>query len=327
MTDALEKSAELMAKRSQEPVSLISRSIDRLSEQTNELDDRLSVRIVELEQSNNKMRGTVEDVSLMMKNSLQDTANVTGQIVAHSKQINEQIGTQKSGLIDLVDELERRTIEIASLLQNQSQNLTDTLNISESQIGLLGQTLFERSDSMLDRVADVSQEVSQMEGRITIALESIERKAFETGNSIHENVEKISLLADRTTPDCERMIEAAEALEAKYAKLRESYLESTETATGCLTDIGQRLDDRLEKLRVGVVEGSQSILGMSENLGNTLTDIRQSAEDAQDSLARVQNGVTGRIDDLQLVTDQVRSKVEMLQKKSGCLYSRYCCCG
>ncbi|MBE2190746.1 MAG: hypothetical protein IAE63_01050 [Alphaproteobacteria bacterium] len=314
VTDALEKSAELMAKRSQEPVSLISRSIDRLSEQTNELDDRLSVRIVELEQSNNKMRGTVEDVSLMMKNSLQDTANVTGQIVAHSKQINEQIGTQKSGLIDLVDELERRTIEIASLLQNQSQNLTDTLNISESQIGLLGQALFERSDSMLDRVADVSQEVSQMEGRITIALESIERKAFETGNSIHENVEKISLLADRTTPDCERMIEAAEALEAKYAKLRESYLESTETATGCLTDIGQRLDDRLEKLRVGVVEGSQSILGMSENLGNTLTDIRQSAEDAQDSLARVQNGVTGRIDDLQLVTDQVRSKVEMLQK-------------
>ncbi|OIN85369.1 MAG: hypothetical protein AUJ12_09430 [Alphaproteobacteria bacterium CG1_02_46_17] len=314
VTTALERSAEQLSKRSAEPVTLISKSIERLAEQTDELDDRLSIRIVELEQGNNRMRTTVEEVGAMMKNSLQDTAAVTGQIVAHSKQINEQIQSQKSSLDDLVDELERRTGDIAMLLQSQSQSLTDTLNISESQIGLLGQALFDRSDRMFGRVADVSDELSQMEVRISGALDTIGRKAAETGSSIHENVEKISLLADQATPDCNRMIAAAEALEAKYASLRESYMESTETVSECLTDIGQQLDDRLEKLRVGVVDGSRTMLSMSEDLGNTMVDIRQAAEDAQDSLTRVQTGVAGRIDDLQLVTDQVRSKVEMLQK-------------
>ena len=312
--EALEKSAEMVAKRAQEPVELIAGSIARLSEQTDDLDNRLSVRIVELEQSRNKMRGTVEDVTNMMKNSLQDTASVTGQIVAHSKQINEQIGEQKRGLGDLVDELERRTVEIAQMLQNQTQSLTDTLNVSESQIGLLGQNLFDKSDEFLGRASEVTDELQGMEAKITDALEVISRKTTEAGNTIHVNVSKISELAEKSEPDCSRMIAAAEALEAKYAALQESYSESTGSVTECLGEIGAQLDDRLEKLHVGVVQGSKSMLSMSEDLGSAMIEIRTAAEDASDSLNRVQTGVTGRIDDLQLVTDQVRSKVEVLQK-------------
>ncbi|MDY0028391.1 MAG: hypothetical protein RBR86_00440 [Pseudobdellovibrionaceae bacterium] len=312
--EALEKSAEMVVSRAQEPVDLIASSIARLSEQTDDLDSRLSVRIVELEQSQSKMRGAVEDVSTMMKISLQDTSVVTGQILAHSKQINEQLGEQKRGLSDLVDELERRSGEIAQFLEMQSQTLSDTLNISEGQISLLGQALCDKSEELFTKVSDATDGLSEMENKISSALELIAAKTNETSESIHGNVEKLTILSEQATPDCTRMIAAAEALEAKYAKLRESYVESTGTVTECLEEIGAQLDDRMEKLRLGVVDGSQSMLSMSENIGTALIDIRQASEDASESLARVQTGVTGRIDDLQLVTDQVRSKVEVLQK-------------
>ena len=81
-----------------------------------------------------------------------------------------------------------------------------------------------------------------------------------------------------------------------------------------MNDIGSQLDERLEKLNSGVMEGSKSMLAMSEKLGQSIIDIRNVAEGAQESLSRVQNGVTGRADDLQLVADQVKLKVEVLQK-------------
>lgn len=311
---ALDRTAADLSERAKEPVELIARSVDRLGVQTQDLDDRLSVRIVELEQSQNKLRDTIDTVTVTLKTSLQDTSSVTGQIISQTRTINDEIDTQKTSLTALVDELERRTGEIVEYFKVQNQELSDSLNISETQIGLLGTSLYDRGSEIISQVSGMSTDISGVENRIIEALEHIEAKTDNAQSMLEGNASRLEVLAEQIGPSCEQMVVAAEALEAKYAALRESYISSTETAAECITDLGQQLDERLERLSNGVMEGSRSMLAMSEDLGGTMIEIRQVAEDAQDKLSQVQLGVKGRIDDLQLVTDQVKSKVELLQK-------------
>lgn len=285
--EALDNSAESLSRKVKEPVELISKSIDRLGERTVELDDKLSVRLVELEQGQGKIRSVLGEMNEMMSGNLEETERLTDRLLARSEQMNGQIENHRDGLLGLVDELERRTSDIAGLLNSQSQSLSDTLNISESQIGLLGEALFEKGDRFISRVEDVTRDVMGMEQRITQVLDEIESKTSGAEDAIGGHVGRISAMAEQTMPDCTRMIAAAETLEAKYAALRESYSQSVETASECLNDLGGHMDERLEKLRVGVLESSKTILGMSEDLGNSMTGIRQVAECTQENLSKI----------------------------------------
>ncbi|HNQ92489.1 MAG TPA: hypothetical protein PKI93_06105 [Alphaproteobacteria bacterium] len=175
-SEILRKVAEQVVERAEEPVALMTKSVDRLAEQTKDLDDRLSVRIVELEQSRSKLGDSMTEMSSSLKSNLQDVAAVTGQLASHSKQIGDHVEYQKEGLSVLVDELERRTAEIAELLKAQTQDLTDSLTVSESQIGLMGQALFDRGDALLDHVSGVADNVLQMENRIIEAMETIDQR-------------------------------------------------------------------------------------------------------------------------------------------------------
>lgn len=306
-----------MISRTEEPLKLIHSSIDRLKDHTNELDDKLSVRVVEVEQETSKLKNMMDTISVTLKTSLQDISHTTGQVSAQSRIISEGVTGQRDTLSMIVSDLQDKTKIVSGLLSDQSTYLNSSLQDAESRISSLGQTFFDKSDALIDKVSFVSEKVSGYELSLKSALSSVDQKTMDIEQSVRKQIDEISRLAETIEPETSRIIAQAERLNSRYDDLKYSYLSATDTATACLIDLGDKLETRIEKLGSETLETSKVFLTVTEDLTSSLSDIKRVSEDAQDRMGQIQTGMQGRVDDLQLVADQVRVKVDVLQNSLG----------
>lgn len=314
---SLQTATTQMVARTDEPLQLISSSISRLGDHTRELDDKLSVRVVEVEQETGKLKNLMDGISVTLKTSLQDISHTTGQVSTQARIISEEVTGQRDNLNAIVSELESKTKIVSRLLEDQAESLNVSLEDAESKISGLGQVFFDKSDALVEKVSIVSDKVTDYEHHLNQTLISIDRKSIEVGESVRGQIEHITRLAEVIGPETTQIISQAERLSSRYDDLKHSYLSATDTATICLIDLGDKLESRIERLGSETLETSKVFLTVTEDLTSSLTEIKHVSEEAQDRMSQIQTGVKGRIDDLQLITDQVKIKVDVLQNNLG----------
>lgn len=303
--EILERAAVTVQKRTEEPIELITKSLDRMEEQTARLDEKLSVRIVELEQSQSRIRESVDTVTTTLDNTVTTSSTAADRIETQVSRITDQIDLQKTALTELVDELETRTSEIANLLADQSQSLTNSLEISESQIGLLGQAFFEKTDDLTLRITEAAGTLSLVEQG---AIDSIDhaRNALTAGTrSFAEQIDILSELAEKSEPECSRMVAAAEALEAKYARMREMYVATTSVAQDSLEETAESLDSRLEKLRAGIEQSILQIGEQAETLDDRIHQIGTQASAASREISQAESALAHSVTRFENSTAQI----------------------
>ena len=306
-----------MVSRTAEPFQLIHSSIDRLKDHTRELDDKLSVRVVEVEQETGKLKNMMDTVSVTLKTSLQDISHTTGQVSAQARIVSEEVTGQRDSLNVIVNDLQDKTKVVTALLSDQSNHLNASLSDAERRIGDLGQMFFSKGDALIEKVTFVSDKVSEYEHRLNDTFVSVGKKTTDIEISVAKQISEISRLAENIEPETTRIIDQAERLNSRYDDLKYSYISATDTATACLIDLGDKLESRIEKLGSETLDTSRVFLTVTEDLTTSLSDIKRVSEDAQERMSQIQTGMKGRVDDLQLVADQVKIKVDVLQNDLG----------
>lgn len=309
----IQLAAEKMVIRTGEPLKLIHSSVDRLESHTRELDDKLSVRVVEFGQETSKLRTVIDTMSVTLTDSLQNMLKTTEQISQQSGTISGEVAAQRTNIDLMVNDLEGKTKIVSRLLNEQSISLNASLQEAESKISGLGQIFFDKSDEFIDSINTVSVKVAEYEQYLSETVTSIDRKSETVGEMVGGQIEHITRLAEAIEPETSRIIAQAERLESRYDDLKQSYLSATDTATACLIDLGDKLEQRIERLGAETLETSKVFLTVTEDVTGALYDIKRVSEDAQDKMGQIQTGVKGRIDDLQLITDHVKAKVDSLQ--------------
>lgn len=313
----LDMAAGRMVSRIEQPVSLIQSSLERMKAQTEELDDKLSVRVVEVEQETAKLKSMVDGVSVNLKTSLQDVTQVSGQVAAQARIISEEVNGQRDGLTSMVNDLQDKARAVTALLGDQSTGLHATLKDIEGRIDTLGHRFFDKGDVLVGQISSVAKEISNFDTELGGTLSSFERKSHEVEQAVRKQVETVARLSEAVGPDTEHILAQAERLVSRYDDLKYGYISATETATACLIDLGEKLETRMERLGSETLETSKVFLTVTEDLTTSLSEIRRVSEDAQDRMGQIQSGMQGRVEDLQLVADQVRVKVDVLQSNLG----------
>ncbi len=313
----LEVATTQMSVRTAEPLQLIQSSIERLKDHTAELDDKLSVRVVEVEQETGKLKNMMDVLSVTLKTSLQDISHTTGQVSAQARIISEEVTGQRDTLNMIVSDLQDKTKIVSTLLGEQSKDLNVSLEDAESRISGLGQVFFDKSDALIEKVTFVSDKVTGYEHRLNDMMVSIDKKTGVVEQSVRKQIDDMSLLAKTIEPEATRIIAQAERLNSRYDDLKYSYISATDTATACLIDLGDKLESRIEKLGSETLDTSKVFLTVTEDLTSSMSEIKRVSEDAQDRMSQIQTGIKGRVDDLQLVADQVKIKVDVLQNDLG----------
>lgn len=313
----LDSATTQMVTRTGEPLQLIHASIDKLKDHTRELDDKLSVRVVEVEQETGKLRHMIDDVSVTLKTSLQDITHTTGQVSAQARIITEEVTGQRDTLNTIVTDLQGKTKIVSGLLEEQSRSLNASLEDTESKISFLGQTFFDKGDALVERVVSVSDKVAGYEARLNETLYAVDKKSMEVQQSIQKQVDSITRMSEVIEPETAQIITQVERLGSRFDDLKYSYISATDTATACLIDLGDKLESRMEKLGSETLETSKVFLTVTEDLTTSLSEIKRVSEEAQERMSQIQTGMKGRVDDLQLVADQVKVKVDVLQNNLG----------
>jgi hypothetical protein len=315
--DHLKDAAEFVGQRTAEPVEKLETTIALLAEQSRNLDERLAARVGELDAGTTKARETADGISQTLRTSLQDLSVLSGQISGHARSVNEQMDQQRLSLKSLMSEAEEKASLMQSLLRTQEKELTASVHDMESRIEQVGQHFSDKSQTVVVRFGEVDTQVRALEESIVGRLSLVDQKSLATREAVRETTDVLVMAASSTLPLYEKAISSVTTLEAKYADLNESYGVASETAITCLNDLGEQLDQRLERLGSGTRETTRALYGLVEELTGSIGSIRLVADEAQDRINTVQSGIRGRAEDLQIVADQVRLKIEGLQKNFG----------
>ncbi|MEK7801745.1 MAG: hypothetical protein AAB276_04755, partial [Pseudomonadota bacterium] len=287
-------------------------SIERLQTQTADLDDKLSVRIAEVSQESGKLKSLVDNVSTSMSGSLHDISQTTAQVKIHAREMDEELAAQRATLKNMLLEIEQTAESADSIIQARHDSLNSALDVSENRIVTIGNKFEDRGQALLQKINEVSETVVIQEGKLIDTLQTIDINALKTEITVKQAVEALDTLSNRVEPQCGLMLEKADLLNGRYSQLQENMVVTADMALSCLNEMGHNLDQRFESVGAETMSTSKTIMELTDGLTEALRDIREVSGDTQDRLMQIQTGVKGRTDDLQLITDQVRLKVDVL---------------
>lgn len=310
--ESLLEAAEAMQEKSQRPLSLINESIDRLAAQTVAIDDKIAVRVAEVGQETSKLKQIGETLATSLKESTQEMSVTLGEVKSQSRIIDEELAAQRQAIKSMLADIEETAAGASDVIKSRHEALQEAFESSEEQIENLGVKFFDRGDALLQKMEEASSNVVSYEGKLVDVLQAIDITSLKTESSLRHTIETLSDLSAKAEPQCHIMVEKANLLNERYTQLQENLVTTGDMALSCLSDMGESLDQRFEKLGASTMETSKSMLELTDNLTISLRDIRTVSQDTQERLAQIQTGVKGRTDDLQLITDQVRLKVDAL---------------
>lgn len=316
-TTALTAAMNNMIAKTTEPMNLITATVESLDAKAHELDDKLSVRVVEMGQQTGKLKSLVDDISTNLADELTNIAMTSEKVAGYSRTIGDGLTTQRDNLTAIVRELQTKTEIVSGLLEDQSSHMNSSLADAESKISYLGQTYFDRSDEVLNRANQIAERMSGFESHINETLLTITAKSATIGDTVDEQIRHFTRLNENISPEATHILLEAERIANRYDDLRQNYVATTETAAACLIEMGDKLDARLGKIGDETTQTSKVFLTATEGLASAMTSIRRASEEAHEKMNLIQTGVKGKIDDLQIVTDQVRVKFETLQDNLG----------
>lgn len=297
-----------------QPVERIQSTISRLEEQGRDFEVRLGARVSDLETGSQKARDAVESINVTMKNHLHELSALTGEVSGKSRMIVDSIQSQKEGMAALVVETEQQIEALQGRLKRQEIDLAEAMKTAEGQIESLGDRIFEKGQLSFEKAQEIASGLRQLEEQVIADMSRIHERSTLTSAVMKDAADTVATAVETTMPRYEQALDQADQLESKFSRLNSTVERTTGVVMDGLRDLSGQLDSNLEQFDVASRSASQSLMTLVQDVGATVSDIRHVAEDANEKIADAQNGIKGRTEDLQLMADQVRLRIEALQR-------------
>lgn len=310
----LHHGANLIENKADEPVAKIENVISKLREQTEGFDTKLAGRIADLETGAQKAKDSIENIGNSFRDYLQDLSTVTGQVSGQARVITDNIESQKESLAALVAQTEEKIEMLQDRLKHQEIDLTEALRIAEEQVETLGDKIFDRGQLSFNKAQEIASGLRKLEEQIVEDLSRIQERSIATSVAMKDVADTVVMASDSTLPRYEQALQQADLLEQRYTKLHSTFERTSDSVMTGLKSLGGQLEENLEQFDIASRDASQSLMTLVQDVGSSITDIRNVADVAGDKIEQVQSGIKGRTEDLQLMSDHVRIRIEAMQR-------------
>jgi len=316
-TENLDNAVTRMVNRTEEPIAIMQSSIERLDIHSHDIEDKLSVRIVEVQQETNRLKSILDVMDSTVQNSLKELSTTSAHITNQTKSINDHTDSQRENLNNFVVDLEKKTNDMHSLLLTQKQNLEDSILSSSNQVSTLGNLFIDKGDNILGKIGLVSDKISEYDVLLNQTLQSVDVKYTEVSRKVDGQIQAVKHISDFIAPESDRILSRVDSLYESYKGIQTNCFAVADTTTNCLKDLGQIVEQRVASLGNETASTARIFTMTSDKLAETIDNIKTVAEEARDRISQVQTGLLGRVDDLHLVSDKVQMKVQSLQNNLG----------
>ena len=316
-TTSLDAATTNMVAQSDKPLKLIQSSIAQLEEHTQEMESKLAARTVEVQQETGKLKSLVSGIDETVQESVDKLTSATTLLTEQSGEIEANVAAQRQSLDGFVQDMSIKANAIASSLAERKNNIEQSISTTEEKISSLGNSFFNKGDALVEKVNFVSEKITNYEQTLNASILSVNAKYGEVAEKVSGQIKYMTQLSEFISPEADRILSKVETLHASYDDLKDKCFAVADESSAALMGLSEKLESRIVKLGTETTETSRILLGVTGDLTETLSDIKQHAEEAHDSIAQIQSGMKGRVDDLHLISDRVQMKVEMMQNNLG----------
>lgn len=316
-TSSLGEATSTMVAQSDKPLQLIQSSINQLQEYTQEMESKLAARTVEVQQETGKLKSLVAGINDNVGASVEKLVSAANQVSEKSVSVNDAISLQRVSLDGFIQDLDTKTTYANTVLAERKGNIESSISSAEEKIASLGTSFFDRGDALIEKVNFVSEQITGYEDTLSASIISVNSKYDEVAEKVSGQIETITQLSAVMAPAADRILSRVDAIHSSYDILKDKCFAVVEEASGALTSLGDKLETRIINLGVETAETSRVFSDVTGNMTETLSNIKNVAEEAQDRIGQIQSGMKGRVDDLHLISDRVQMKVEMMQNNLG----------
>lgn len=316
-TTSLDAATTNMVAQSDKPLKLIQSSIAQLEEHTQEMESKLAARTVEVQQETGKLKSLVSGIDETVQESVDKLTSATTLLTEQSEAIHENVAAQRQSLDGFVQDMSIKANAIASSLAERKNNIEQSISTTEEKISSLGASFFDKGDALVEKVNFVSEKITNYEDSLNASILSVNAKYGEVAEKVSGQIKYMTQLSEFISPEADRILSKVETLHASYDNLKDKCFAVADESSAALMGLSEKLESRIVKLGTETTETSRILLGVTGDMTDTLSNIKQHAEEAHDSIAQIQSGMKGRVDDLHLISDRVQMKVEMMQNNLG----------
>lgn len=310
-------SSENLEKHTKQPLESMAHMIKNLEDQSLQADDRLSVRIAELDQVRGKIQGAAENLTTNLSSELETAHDFAAQIEAQSTAISEgvsaQLGRHSDAITQLMTQLDAGTDKMSAHITQHHENLAQLVSEADAKISKLGDTLELKAEGVILRATNIHMDLAEIETSLVDHLSVIENAGVKTVESLNAQLSRTKDLSAQILPHYETMQTRAQNLEEKFGQIHREYSEKINSIFMEVEQLRSSLNHSVAEMESGADRGKDALAHYTEQLSETNNRFKCESQDSVENLARMQNLVGGKIDDLHLVTDQVRSKFDALQ--------------
>lgn len=310
-----------MINKTEEPLSIILSSINMLDTHAKEMDDKLSIRIVEVQQETVKIKSLIDGIDTSMKDSLDNLTEASSQISNKASEISTEIQGQKDLLNGFVSEVDEKVTIISADFDEKLGDMQSKISLTQQKISNLGTDFIGNSDELIGKAVIVSDKLAAYEESMSESIISINQKYTHVEDKVTGQIKFMSELSNYMSPETDRILSKVENMNSRYSDLKEKCFAIADETIN-------RFERMEEKILFGVstisdesTKSAQSMLSSSNEIVMNLSNIKIVSEEAQERIEQIQSGLKGHVDDLHLVSDRVQMKVESMQNNLG-LYAK-----
>ena len=306
-----------MVQKTEEPLKLILSSIDMLDVHSQTMDDKLSIRVVEVQQETSKIKSLIDGIDTVMKDSLAHMTLTSTHLSDQSNKITLGVDNQKDVLSAFMTEVEEKVNLISSQLDEKMGGLQSAIFTTQDRISGLGQNFFQNSEILVERASTISNKMAGFESSLNGSILSVNSKYSEVADKVSGQIKYMTQLSEYITPEADKILSKVEGIHARYDDLKDKCFTVTDNALIHFESLGNKIQSQVSNLGEETSKSSQAMLTAGNEISLTLTNIKMVAEEAQERIDQIQSGLKGRVDDLHLISDHVQMKVESMQNNLG----------
>lgn len=324
LSDAVDKATSQLAvmssdmvQKTEEPLKLILSSIDMLETHSQKMDDKLSIRVVEVQQETSKIKSLIDGIDATMKDSLSLLISASSEVSEQSDKISNHVQGQKDVLAHFIGELEDKSNLISSQLDEKLGYMQSSILTTQERISDLGVGFVSNSNTLVEKANSISDKMAGYERTLNDSIISVNSKYSEVADKVSGQIKYMTQLSEYISPEADRILSKVENIHTRYDDLKEKCFATVDDASARFSNLSGDIENKINILGETTSKSSLAMLTAGNELTLTLTNIKMVSEEAQDRIGQIQTGMKGHVDDLHLVSDRVQMKVESMQNNLG----------
>ena len=300
-----------------EPLSAIDQAGTILVARAHDVQKQLSDRVVDIEAAANNALQKAGDISVRMKDETQTIASLTGQLLAHTKGLEQSIEIHNNKFESFVDKAAQSMESVSLRVKDHNATLDDAVFKTKTNLQQIDEMFVKASDQSVAKSRAAVDEMRVMEQSVLEQLLALAAQSAQTQITLQNMELTLRDTANVSMPILDEAVGKADIAQSRLATLRDDYDLTASTILNRLSSVNTVFDEKLVSLNDKAQNVARNLSNLTHDLTETVDRIEGAANKADNSLNELQMGLKGQADHMHLLTDQARLKVESMQKMFG----------